>query len=103
MNEDVNTRLLKVEHRQETIEKVAHEVATTQKETNESINALTQQLGRLIDKFDSISESQKEHYKQLKENTSRLDKMESSTKLFNSIISAIILGAVTLGYNLISK
>lgn len=103
MNEDVNTRLLRVEHRQETIEKVAHEVATTQKETNESINALTQQLGRLIDKFDSISESQKEQYKQLKENTSRLDKMESSTKLFNSIISAIILGAVTLGYNLISK
>ena len=103
MNEDVNTRLLRVEHRQETIEKVAHDVATSQKETNESINALTQQLGRLIDKFDSISEAQKEHYQQLKENTSRLDKMESSTKLFNSIISAIILGAITLGYNLLSK
>lgn len=103
MNEDVNTRLLRVEHRQETIEKVAHEVAMGQKETNESINGLTNQVGRMIDKFDSISESQKEHYKQLKENTSRLDKMESSTKLFNSIISAVILGAITLGYNLISK
>ena len=100
MSDDVNTRLLKVEHRQDTIERVVHDAAATQKETNESINKLTNQLGRLIDKFDGISEDQKEHYKQLKENTSRLDKMESNTKLFNAIITAIVVGAILIAMNL---
>ena len=100
MSDDVNTRLVKVEHRQDTIERVVHEAVTTQKETNESMNRLTNELSRLIDRYDGISENQKDQGKQLKENTSRLDKMESNQKLFNSIITAIVVGSILVAMNL---
>ena len=100
MNEDVNTRLLKVEHRQETLEKTAHDGLAAQKETSEAMKDLTLQLGRLVDKFDSINENQKEYYKQLKINTSRLDKQESTIKVINGAIGAIVVSAVLVALNL---
>ncbi len=99
MSEDVNIRLLKVEHRQETLEKTAHDGLVAQKETSEAMKDLTLQMGRLIDKFDSHSDAQKEHYKQLKLNTSRLDKQESTIRILNGAISAIVIGAVLIALN----
>ena len=100
MSEDVNVRLVKVEHRQDTLEMAVHESVGAQKQTNEAINGLSTQLARTIDKFDMIIETQKEQGKQQKDNTSRIDKMEASNKLFNSIITAVVIAAILIGLNL---